>query len=311
MPCYHALDQYIQRLEKQGYRFVIKDFVGFLNWSSPLKEVLRPYTRHASSYCYLIKSNIMAFHRCIDCVNILQRRCRRERMPFWTTCCFGVVEFNIPIWAQEVPIGVISVGCFCHEGQALRERLDKLSQQYGFERTMLDMVYEESLCMAKCDTEELLELFGFISEYIANVCEPYLTHKRIAYRYDNTPDTSFEKIHAYILQEFTDSSISLEKIAKACNYSTSSVSHLFHDNLHMNIRKYINQLRVSKAEKLLRNGKSIVAVAMECGFNDPSYFANTFSSVMGVSPSEYQKQRLSRQRTDPFAARHPKDVRKS
>ena len=45
-----------------------------------------------------------------------------------------------------------------------------------------------------------------------------------------------------------------------------------------------------RAAKLLKTSRlSVIAVAMDCGFEDSNYFTRAFRKAMGVSPSEYRR----------------------
>jgi AraC family transcriptional regulator len=56
-------------------------------------------------------------------------------------------------------------------------------------------------------------------------------------------------------------------------------------------RHHVN-LRLDAARQLLRETKkSIVAVALEVGYTNPSHFAQLFRRETGLSPSDYRRQR--------------------
>lgn len=55
---------------------------------------------------------------------------------------------------------------------------------------------------------------------------------------------------------------------------------------------YVNYLRIEQACTLLTTTTMpIIEIALDCGFNDCSYFARVFQKRKGVAPSEYRKQR--------------------
>ena len=84
--------------------------------------------------------------------------------------------------------------------------------------------------------------------------------------------------------------ISNEDIAKFCSCSVSTVCHLFKKSKGISIRKYIVNLRMNYAKELLRTSSlSITVIAQKCGFSDYNYFAVSFKSETGISPSEYRK----------------------
>jgi AraC family transcriptional regulator len=55
---------------------------------------------------------------------------------------------------------------------------------------------------------------------------------------------------------------------------------------------YQINLRMNEARQLLRETKmSVVDVALEVGYSNPSYFAQLFRRETGLSPSDYRRQR--------------------
>jgi len=51
--------------------------------------------------------------------------------------------------------------------------------------------------------------------------------------------------------------------------------------------KYLVQLRVNRAQAMLRNGAAVVDVAYACGFSDQAHLTRTFRKVVGVPPGRY------------------------
>lgn len=55
-------------------------------------------------------------------------------------------------------------------------------------------------------------------------------------------------------------------------------------------KEYINNLRITKSEKmLLETNKNITEIAFECGFENSNYYGDAFKQKNGVSPTEYRK----------------------
>lgn len=53
--------------------------------------------------------------------------------------------------------------------------------------------------------------------------------------------------------------------------------------------KFIRIIRLNKAKELLTNDlESIGSIALDCGFNDPGYFARVFKQEYGVTPQEWR-----------------------
>jgi AraC-like DNA-binding protein len=53
--------------------------------------------------------------------------------------------------------------------------------------------------------------------------------------------------------------------------------------------RYLQRRRVERAMHLLRAGRSVTDVCFDVGFNSLGTFSRTFSAIIGVSPSVYQR----------------------
>ena len=61
----------------------------------------------------------------------------------------------------------------------------------------------------------------------------------------------------------------------------------FRQVLDMTVGDYIQNVRISKAKRLLMMGKSIAEVADECGYVSPSYFVQVFRRAENLTPASY------------------------
>ncbi len=93
----------------------------------------------------------------------------------------------------------------------------------------------------------------------------------------------------YISQNF-DKKLSLEELSARAGFSRFHFARIFKENTGFSVIEHINAIRCDNAGFLLRETqKPISEIALECGFESPSYFAKSFSGVYGLLPSEYRK----------------------
>jgi AraC-like DNA-binding protein len=91
----------------------------------------------------------------------------------------------------------------------------------------------------------------------------------------------------HFAQEFN-----LDQLAAQADLSKYHFIRLFRAATEMSPPQYHIYLRLDAARKLLREtDKSVIAVALEVGYSNPSYFAQLFRRETGLSPSEYRRQR--------------------
>lgn len=82
----------------------------------------------------------------------------------------------------------------------------------------------------------------------------------------------------------------VEDIAVANHISLSYLNKLFHRNMAASPTRFMMQLKMQRAEKLLRStGQSIKSIAEQLNFSSSYHFTNTFKQYYGVSPLSYRK----------------------
>ena len=86
---------------------------------------------------------------------------------------------------------------------------------------------------------------------------------------------------------------SLYELAKETTYNYVYLSKHFSKNTGMSYTEYVCRFRVNEACYLLVNtNNTMLDIAYECGFECLRSFNRSFKSIMGISPSEYRKQRI-------------------
>lgn len=92
----------------------------------------------------------------------------------------------------------------------------------------------------------------------------------------------------YIKENFQN--VSLQSIADEFNMSISSISQLVKNKTGKSYSKHLLEIRIEKAQDLLRNtNDSIETIAEKVGYSDYYYFMKFFKKATGMSPSEYRK----------------------
>ena len=80
-----------------------------------------------------------------------------------------------------------------------------------------------------------------------------------------------------------------QEIAEALNYEEHYFSYLFNLNFQVNVRTYLNIIRLSHACQLLKNtDMSITSIVKKCGFGGIRSFNLAFQKYYGQTPSHYR-----------------------
>ena len=81
----------------------------------------------------------------------------------------------------------------------------------------------------------------------------------------------------------------VEDIVSATHISSSTLNRWFRAHLQLSPHKYVEALKLSYAQKLLLEGKSVTEVCGSSGFPDCSRFISVFKNKFGQTPLQYQK----------------------
>ncbi|QTD38504.1 AraC family transcriptional regulator [Polaribacter batillariae] len=101
------------------------------------------------------------------------------------------------------------------------------------------------------------------------------------------------QVVAYIFKNFNQE-ISLSSVAKIAQMNTSAFSRSFKRVHRKTFSKYVNEIRIGYACKLLQeNQLNIATIAYESGFNNLSNFNRQFKNIKHVSPSTYLKKHIN------------------
>lgn len=93
----------------------------------------------------------------------------------------------------------------------------------------------------------------------------------------------------YVLEQYSQD-VKAEEMAKCCSMSYSYFSRSFQRIMKMNFREYLNQIRISEAEKLLVSTTlSITEIGGNVGFNTTSYFIKKFQHYKHITPKQFRK----------------------
>src|ERR671921_1088210 len=105
------------------------------------------------------------------------------------------------------------------------------------------------------------------------------------------PGHKLRQITNWISEHLTEE-FNLDRLAAQAGLSRFHFQRLFKAATGVSPSRYHIDLRMEEARRLLRETKmSVVDVALEVGYANPSHFARLFRRETGLSPSDYRRQR--------------------
>jgi ligand-binding sensor protein/AraC-like DNA-binding protein len=280
----------------------------------------KPITKHSncSEFCKNIRTTKYGIY-CEKCDSHGGLEAVRNRKPFIYTCHAGIVDFAIPIIANDLYLGAFMSG---------QIRLSPLDSQYAPERilhsvnlsfdSMNDVNLEESynkLPVMRIDKiMALANMLLHIGNYCVNEAELKAlitanSKRQDSKRFDKTecldsedqnkirPIRKHLKNETYLIiqpaltyiKKNLKEKITLEKMAALCSISPSYFSKLYAKENLGSLPDYVNQVKIERAkELLLETNWPIHTVAENLGFEDCGYFIKVFKRNTSKTPSEYR-----------------------
>jgi YesN/AraC family two-component response regulator len=102
-------------------------------------------------------------------------------------------------------------------------------------------------------------------------------------------DAFVKRVREAVEENLTDATFTVEKLSSLVFMSHSQLNRKLEALTGYSPNKFIRMIRLKKAKQLLQNpAHSIASIAMDCGFNDPGYFARVFKSEYGITPQRWR-----------------------
>ena len=258
----------------------ILDLSGILH----LKATELPFENsiHSKRFCDIAKSTARGYRACLYCKQCATDKAVCGKEAFHGSCFFGVYEAVFPVIIQESVVAVVYVGNAVCDMQQTRARLQKACRCTGVSEQELLYALEQSEAVA--DPLELLQIGEIVADYLKALCKNTLPQIKAEQHWIVT------LMRQYAEQQLC-SPISLKEIATLYRKNEKYVGRLFKKETGKSFAEYCNDLRQERAAQLISQGAgSVISVAMECGFNNISYFNRLFRKKYGVSPTAYKKE---------------------
>ena len=91
------------------------------------------------------------------------------------------------------------------------------------------------------------------------------------------------------LSQNLNKNVSLEEIADELFFSVSYVKTAFKKHTGKPVMQAFAELKIKRAQRLIKKGMHFSKIASELGFSSSQYFSKVFKSITHMTPSEYKK----------------------
>lgn len=135
----------------------------------------------------------------------------------------------------------------------------------------------------------------------ANEAISQAIRKKTAKRQEESKNENQDKKFIRVLDEYMrnekpylNSTLSLYQLARQLNVSSHYLSHILNSRVRKNFYEFVNHYRIDEVKKRIvsnHNSKyTILAIALDCGFNSKATFNRTFKDYTGYTPSQFQQE---------------------
>ncbi|WP_044916631.1 helix-turn-helix transcriptional regulator [Butyrivibrio sp. WCE2006] len=137
---------------------------------------------------------------------------------------------------------------------------------------------------------ENMRLIGLVHELLYYICKDDLSLKDTEMPEKSRKNSDIlRKIISYTEENYY-SAINEMSVADAFGYSASYFSRFFKSNMGITYKEFLTRMRVNAAkDSLSQTHKSVLEIAMDCGFSDSRGLINMFNKYEGITPLQYRK----------------------
>lgn len=141
--------------------------------------------------------------------------------------------------------------------------------------------------------DKIMEIVDNIIDKVENKGIELGDKKHIDEKYLDSSLTNEEKIVDKVskyIDDNMDKMLKLEELASICNLSPGYFSRIFKKETGKTVITYINEKKVERAKKLLKESKEpIINISLDLGFDDCGYFIRVFKKIAGLTPKAFRE----------------------
>ena len=116
--------------------------------------------------------------------------------------------------------------------------------------------------------------------------------EKVTYEVTTTEERIKNKLEEWVEEKgYENNGITINDLSKRIGINRTYLSRYINENYSCNFNCWINKLRVSEAERIMRlqPDLSLSEIAEQVGYADISHFSKMFKAIKGDSPSAYEK----------------------
>ena len=254
----------------------IWDLTGILD--TPSRKIAFKNVIHSKTFCDIAKSTEKGYRSCLRCKALANTKAITSRQPFCGHCIYGIYEAALPVIIGDTVAAIVYVGNAILDINQTKSRIEKVCR---YSNVDIEKLYEQTKECEYIDNDaEIINIAEFGCDYI-----------KMLHQVKQKEPTELHWL-VTALKQHADQKYcfnpTLKELSVLYHKNEKYMGRLFKEKMGMTFHQYCLLLRLQKAEELLlRTPDKIIDIALECGFNNISYFNRTFKTHYGITPSKY------------------------
>ncbi|MCC6613916.1 MAG: AraC family transcriptional regulator [Anaerolineae bacterium] len=137
------------------------------------------------------------------------------------------------------------------------------------------------------DAPTSLELEDGLTRFFVRLMQRH-THERFTLKRYTTADRAVEIVRDYLEAHYAHN-VLLSELSRLVHISPYHLARLFQRQMGIPPHRYLENVRIRQAERLLLAGTPIADIAYQTGFSSQSHLTRTFKRFIGTTPGEFAK----------------------
>lgn len=301
------MKEFLNRLKEQLFYYHNATDIPLELWGAD-GEILQSYSEEFR-YCEMIKEACSERAFCSRMHKEGKELSAELRDGYIFSCPAGLVHFIIPVFVEEEPVCYILAGPVAMDYPDITV-VDGVIQGYSLSLNIRRKLYTALSAIPIVEpvrVQHLNKLLFFLANNLAGCVGAErsavndglsggqsLLKKRTDHSIFGEPSLTIDipilqKVVAYIDEHFREN-LRLETVAAYVGLNPSYLSTIFNRELKISFSGYLTQKRIEEASILLiRTNDSLSEIAAKAGFENQSYFSQSFRKHTGMTPKQYRK----------------------
>lgn len=240
------------------------------------------YTVHSKPICDGAKSTVRGLDLCMRCKALANKKAIETKKPFCGYCPIGIFEAAYPVVVDGEVFCIVYAGNVIADSERFAKSIKRTCKITGVNPQSLDT----EQCEINTDTELVKKTAAVTANYIKGIIKENRYHRSIS---RNACGWVVGSICGHI-ENYYCNKLTLKSLARLYFMNEKYLGRIFKKETGKSFNQYLNEVRLGKAyELLLTTDKSVLEIALDCGYGNVSYFNRLCMQKYGMSPTEIRR----------------------